>query len=96
MHSWEWPKGAIDVKVNRYSFRSCSRSLHLPFPGLHILAQDGIDRGLVTSAMLAKEREYVGIKAQGDLLLRSRPDYSMRKKVRPKLRSVGIVNILVA
>jgi hypothetical protein len=45
--------------------------------------------------MLAKEREHVGIKAQGDLLLRSWPDDGIRKKVRSLFRNVREVDILI-
>ena len=64
-------------------------------PALHILAQDGVDRRLIAAAVLAEESKYVGINAQSDLLFRPRPDNCICKKVRPLLRNVGKVDVLV-
>src|SRR5260370_14727373 len=64
-------------------------------PDLHVFAQDRVDCGLVAPAVLAKECQHVGIDAQSNLLLWSRPDDCVGKKVWPLLWNVGIVNVLI-
>lgn len=70
-------------------------SNRLPFSGFHVLAQDGVDRGLIAPAVLAKECQHVGINAQGDLLLRAGPEYCVLEEVRAELRRVGKVDVLI-
>jgi hypothetical protein len=41
----------------------------MTFSGFHVLAQDGVDCGLVAAAVLAEECQHIGIDAQGNLLL---------------------------
>src|SRR6266851_205443 len=64
-------------------------SNRLPFSGFHVLAQDGVDRGLVAPAVLAEKREHVGINAQGNLLLRPRPENCVLEEVRAEFGRVG-------
>src|SRR5258708_1161189 len=71
------------------------RSNRLPFSGFHVLAQDGVDRGLIASPVLAEKREHVGINAQGNLLLRSRPEYCVLEEVSAELGGGGKVDVLI-
>src|SRR5205823_2097862 len=66
------------------------------FLRFHIFAQDSVDRGLIAAAMLAEERQHVGINAQGNLLLRSRPDYRSGEEIRTLLWNIGKVNVFVS
>jgi hypothetical protein len=65
------PETKILNTVDTGSHRGKSRGL--PFSGFHILAQDSVHHGLVSAAVLAEERQNVGIDAKGDLLLGSGP-----------------------
>src|SRR5260221_11600041 len=73
--------------------RTISHGVFLP--RFHVLAQDGVHRALISTAMLAKERQHIGIDAQCDLLLRSRPEDGVCKKVRLNLWNIGIIDVLV-
>src|SRR5271165_1069390 len=66
------------------------------FARLDILPQDRIDGGLIALALFAKKRQHIGIDAQGYLLLRPRPHYGMRKKIRSLLWNVGIVDVFIS
>src|SRR5580692_3855427 len=68
----------------------------LTFSGFHVLAQDGVHRGLVAAAVLAEKRQHVGINAQGNLFLRPRPENRVLKEVGPHLWDIGIVDVFVA
>jgi hypothetical protein len=71
---------------------------HLANPVLaafHVLSQDCVDRRVIAFAGFAKERNDIGIKAQGNLLLPARPKYCIRKKVRAKPGNVRIVDVRV-
>src|ERR1700733_4192184 len=67
-----------------------------PFLSFHILAQHGIHRGLITTAMLAEECQHVGINAEGDLLLRPRPDDRILEEIRAQLTYVRKVDVFVS
>lgn len=63
---------------------------------LHILAQNGIDHGLVAFPLLLEEFEYIGIYTQSDLFLLLRPaDLGIFKEVVAKGRDVGIIDLFV-
>jgi hypothetical protein len=51
--------------------------------------------GLLAFAVLVEDGKHIGIKAQGYLLLRSRIEYRLRKKIRPKRRHVGFIKTLI-
>lgn len=63
---------------------------------LHILAQYGIDHGLVTFALLFEELDHIRIYAQSDLLLVLRPaNMGLLEEVVAKGWAVGIIDLLV-
>src|SRR6267154_241555 len=65
------------------------------FSGLHVLAQDGVNRTLVPAAVFAEKRQNVGIDPQSNLLFGSRPDNRVCKKVWPQLWNIGKVDVLI-
>jgi len=65
------------------------------FSRFHIFAQNQVNRSLITPPVFAEKRENIGIDAQGNLLLRPRPENCIREEIRPLLWNVGIVNVLI-
>jgi hypothetical protein len=61
----------------------------------HVFAEDGIDGGLIATAVLAEKCEDVRIDAQGDLLLGPGPDDRPGEKIGVKLWDVGIIDVFV-
>jgi len=61
--------------------------------GFHVLAQDGVDCGLVAATVLAEECQDVGIDAQGDLLFRPRPEDCVLEEIGAKFGCVGKIYV---
>ncbi len=71
------------------------QSADSPSLRLDLLAQNGVDGGLVALAALAEERQDIGVKANRDLLLRSGPANGLAKEVGPQLGNIGIIDFRV-
>src|SRR5579863_2118212 len=62
----------------------------------HILPQNGVHCGLITSPMFAKEGQHIGVEAQRNLFLRPWPDDRFGEKIGPLFWNIGKVNIFVS
>src|ERR1700674_391835 len=89
------PSGEVNTAVRLTENQIVRISDRAFFSRFHILAQNGVDHGLIASALLAEKRQNIRINPQGYLFLRSRPDYRMGKEIRPLLWNVGKIDIFI-
>jgi hypothetical protein len=63
---------------------------------LHVSPENGINRGLIAFAPFAEKRKHVGIEAQGNLLLRSRPEYRPCEEIRTEFGHLRKIYIRIS